>query len=450
MPKLIFVLIDGTGNKPGQTDNETPGHETVVESNVLRLWKSLTNSEEISKPGQLTGPDILRYYGIVGNVFHQGMEGTAIYFNGVGTQGSWLQEKADGMFGTGTSVRIRDAYRFIAEQYDPEDKICLFGFSRGAFAARSLAGFIEHVGIPSSRRVVPEHELGKMYESYRRNTRYDGKLAKLLSPANVYFIGIWDTVGSLAFEDGLNSFHKLSPPNVFHVRHALALDETRPHFAPTYWESEAKASALEYWFAGAHSNIGGGYRNPGLSNIAYIWMLRELTEILEIDKSKEKDLLESDNVVEPEDIAQEIESLMSALKPENSRNINLIIKDKDSEPEAITQIESLLDRLELKGSSGFDFVKNDPAHDSESAAIDIPTEIRISHTEFYPKIVRLVVKPKNREIKKDQYFHPSVFECMKITNGRYIPNALYEGGKITLERAKTLVRSAHDWPLDEN
>lgn len=293
MPKLIFVLIDGTGNAPGQIDDETPGYETVVESNVLRLWRALTNSEEISKPGALAGPDILKYYGIVEKLSQEPLEGTVIYFNGVGTQGSWMREKVDGMLGTGTSVRIRDAYRFVAEQYDPGDKICLFGFSRGAFAARSLAGFIEHIGLPSNRRLVPEHQLGEMYDSYRHNTKYNGKLAKFLSPVNIYFIGVWDTVGSLAFEGGLNSFHKLSPSNVCHVRHALALDETRPHFSPTYWESKTKVSSLEYWFAGTHSNIGGGYRNPGLSNISYIWMIRELTDALKLEILLKKELTEN-------------------------------------------------------------------------------------------------------------------------------------------------------------
>ncbi|MBR7523346.1 T6SS phospholipase effector Tle1-like catalytic domain-containing protein [Pseudomonas juntendi] len=142
MSKYIFVFLDGTGNKPGQTDvSPQDGGLKLVESNTLKLWRMLTRSRDDYITEQLAGDLLYKYYGIVKSAYaDSGCIGEAIYFNGVGTQGGSLVEKYEGATGTGTSVRIRDAYRFIAEQYEDDCRICIFGFSRGAFAARSLAG----------------------------------------------------------------------------------------------------------------------------------------------------------------------------------------------------------------------------------------------------------------------------------------------------------------------
>lgn len=84
----------------------------------------------------------------------------------------------------------------------------------------------------------------------------------------------------MVFQDTFNTFHQISPQGIKHVRHALALNEVRPHFSPMYWNSlnEYEQIVNEVWFCGVHSNIGGGYQVAGLSNISYIWMLRELAE----------------------------------------------------------------------------------------------------------------------------------------------------------------------------
>lgn len=96
----------------------------------------------------------------------------------------------------------------------------------------------------------------------------------------VDFVGIWDTVGSLAFGQTVNSFHELSPSNVSVVCHALALDERRASFSPTLWERQAGSTTAvhEVWFAGAHSNVGGGYGDKDLSNAALFWVLMKARE----------------------------------------------------------------------------------------------------------------------------------------------------------------------------
>ncbi|MEA9396706.1 DUF2235 domain-containing protein [Lelliottia amnigena] len=284
----LFVCLDGTGNSPVQTDLEYAVihglPQSSVESNVLKIWCELTGNEEKYQPVDLISSNEYKYYGLVSSLkLGDDFPGEALYINGVGSQGDKEKMNFEGATGTGISSRIVDAYRFLAERYKPEDRIYLFGFSRGAFSARSLAGFIRHLGLPIGRRIIPEKELPSLWESYRENRAYQGGLSSCLSGKNsvaIEFLGLWDTVGSLAFQESFNKFHQTSPKGVKHVRHALALDEVRPHFSPMYWNNlnEYGQVVKEVWFCGVHSNIGGGYQTAGLSNISYIWMIRELAE----------------------------------------------------------------------------------------------------------------------------------------------------------------------------
>ena len=181
----------------------------------------------------------------------------------------------EGATGTGTSERIRDAYRFLAERYCPDDRIYGFGFSRGAFAMRSLAGFIDLAGMPKQPRALKEEEVLEIYDAYM-----DGKLVDKARygtiDTKIDFIGVWDTVGALAFGRTLGNFHRINPGNVKRVAHALALDEERQRFEPSFWDAPATAATQveEVWFSGCHTNIGGGYADANLSNIALFWMLQ--------------------------------------------------------------------------------------------------------------------------------------------------------------------------------
>lgn len=265
--KTNVVCIDGTWNLPGQTDAD-PGEKIVTESetNVLRMFRYLTKIIHEGQPVPVGCPTPM-----VGD--GSGDSGLALYLTGVGSSGGRLTQLWDGATGTGTSERIMEAYRFLAACHEPHDQLFLFGFSRGAFAARSLAGLLECVGLPASPKNLDDAELNAVYQLYRQK-KANQPLPSGHRHTRVNFIGVWDTVGALAFGAPIADWHQTSPGNVDRVAHALALDEMRSSFQPEYWQNaNATTTVDEVWFLGAHSNVGGGYANKELSNIALAWMV---------------------------------------------------------------------------------------------------------------------------------------------------------------------------------
>ncbi len=261
MTKSLVICIDGTWNTPGQTDLDPISHETTItKTNVARTWEALT---------QQTLP-VTHPYGVIAQLPLQ--NGEAIYLNGVGSSGSKLEESFAGSTGEGTAMRIRDAYRFVAERWEDGDHIYAFGFSRGAFAVRSTLGFINHVGLPKQRALLTEDDLKQLFDCYRAQEPAPNWTRK---DVPVHFLGVWDTVGALAFGESLNHFHQLNPHNVRTCRQALALDEVRKQFLPEYWTQKTNCDFREAWFAGAHTNVGGGYVDTNLSDIALFWILAE-------------------------------------------------------------------------------------------------------------------------------------------------------------------------------
>jgi uncharacterized protein (DUF2235 family) len=270
MAKTWIVCIDGTWNQPGQRDKDPiSAKEEATSSNVVRTWEALAN-RALARTF---------YYGSIApikpKILCTGVEGEVIYLAGIGTTGTVKHQVLEGATGTGTSERIRDAYRFLAERYRPGDGIFGFGFSRGAFAIRSLAGFIDLAGLPTEPRSLKEEELMELYDAYMDARPIDKSLYGTADTA-IDFLGLWDTVGALAFGRTLGNFHRISPSNVTRVAHALALDEERERFEPAFWALPATAETQidEVWFSGCHTNIGGGYIDPNLSNIALFWMLQ--------------------------------------------------------------------------------------------------------------------------------------------------------------------------------
>ncbi len=193
--------------------------------------------------------------------------------------------------GIGINRQIRRAYGFLASRYRPGDRIFLLGYSRGAFAVRSLAGAIGQVGL-LTRENATERHVRTIYRHYRNDPT--GPAARTFARAHCHrqvpieMIGVWDTVKALGlhwpiFWRLFEPRHRFHNPhlgdNVRHGFHALAMDETRMAFAPVLWHTEARHAGrvVQMWFRGAHGDVGGqlgGFEAARpLSNIALVWML---------------------------------------------------------------------------------------------------------------------------------------------------------------------------------
>ncbi|HUK36198.1 MAG TPA: DUF2235 domain-containing protein, partial [Vicinamibacterales bacterium] len=210
-----------------------------------------------------------------------------LYDDGVGADGNPIQRLLGGAFGTGLFQKIKDAYSRIAVSYEQGDEIFLFGFSRGAYTARSLAGLISIAGLPT--KPFKNDLVDTAFQAYRERGRRAALLASLapygMFDAKIKMIGVWDTVGSLGIpaiiglDDPLlygfldTGLH----PDVLNAFQALAIDERRAEFPPTLWSSApAPGQTIEQmWFAGAHCDVGGSYPETSLSDIALGWMMNK-------------------------------------------------------------------------------------------------------------------------------------------------------------------------------
>ena len=217
-----------------------------------------------------------------------GTEQVAFYDWGVGTDRKKLM---GGISGAGIDKNIMDCYRFIVHNYDSNDQLFVFGFSRGAYTARSLAGFIRNCGL-----LKREHasQIPAAYKLYRQRTKAsspDADRAKkfrsqfaVADITPIEFVGVWDTVGALGipvpFWGTLGEreflFHDTEPSKIInHARHAVSIDENREDFEPTLWSDKPGLDLQQVWFAGVHSDVGGGYKEEGLSHCASEWMLEQ-------------------------------------------------------------------------------------------------------------------------------------------------------------------------------
>ena len=257
MGKNIIVFSDGTGQEGGKGNN----------SNVYKLFNIILDRS----PKQI-----------------------AFYDRGLGT--AWWKNVAKAT-GWGISQNIRDCYQFIFDNFESGDEIFLFGFSRGATTVRSLSSFIHYFGILPKAR--PEL-IKQAYKIYRigdreiRKAKAEAFIARNHTMwCKIRFLGVWDTVAALGVPvRGLDaiidrvpffkhSFHDLQlSESVVHARHALAIDDERLSFHPTLWDAEIgkDQTMKQVWFCGMHTDVGGGYKEPELSEIALDWMRREAME----------------------------------------------------------------------------------------------------------------------------------------------------------------------------
>ena len=300
MEKNIILCSDGTGN----TTIKARG------TNVFKLFEAINTNH--TSPAQV-----------------------AIYDDGVGSGTTKFSQIFGGAFGYGLSRNVRQLYTSLVRNYQSGDSIYLFGFSRGAFTVRSLAGMISYMGILDRIHCNTDAELNDFvkhaYREYRRSQR--AWLETLLSwifispillyrrkcKQNIYlvshgafkkeysakprpedkdkklirFIGVWDTVSAVGFPVPWVSWifniviYRFSftdndlNKDVEQACHALSIDDQRTTFHPEIWNEhsdEDKKRIQQVWFAGVHSNVGGGYPKQGMSLVSLNWMMRKAVD----------------------------------------------------------------------------------------------------------------------------------------------------------------------------
>lgn len=216
------------------------------------------------------------------------------YDSGVGADGNPIEKLLGGAFGTGLFQKVKDGYTRIAHVYEEGDEIFIFGFSRGAYTARSLAGMIANCGLPTQN--FDDALVEAAFQAYRNKAQRADILAGLgqysMVLPQITMVGVWDTVGSLGIPA---IFGGVSPlvygfldtglhPNIKNAYHALAIDERRPEFPATLWTGDPAPGQTidQVWFCGVHSDVGGGYGGPtaggettALSDITLGWMLNK-------------------------------------------------------------------------------------------------------------------------------------------------------------------------------
>jgi uncharacterized protein (DUF2235 family) len=226
-------------------------------------------------------------YKLFREVQHSGM--SIRYEAGVQWQ-AW-RHTIDVIEGRGINRQIRRVYGFLASRYRPGDRIFLFGYSRGAYAVRSLAGVIDRVGLLRADHAT-ERNVEIAYRHYRRGTNGAAHRAFVKrfchEDAAVEMVGVWDTVKALGFRapvlwrlsEDRHAFHNHAlGPAIRRGYHALALHETREAYSPVLWTSPDDWSGHmeQVWFRGTHGDVGGQLSGfdaaRPLANIPLVWML---------------------------------------------------------------------------------------------------------------------------------------------------------------------------------
>jgi uncharacterized protein (DUF2235 family) len=229
-------------------------------------------------------------------------------------------------FGAGLTWKVEEAYSYLMDFWEPGDCVFLFGFSRGAYTARVLAGLLHALGLmPRGNQNLVPYAM-RLFKAVRSNSAQDragGKLgywqlcdefrwtfARPIHEGDesrrfrVHFLGVWDTVSSVGWIwDPVRFSFTAQNPSVDVVRHAVSVDERRWFFrqnlmqkATREKEGEQEQDFKELWFAGAHSDVGGGYpeREGGLWRVPFEWMLSEARKAgLMVDEQRLQTILQN-------------------------------------------------------------------------------------------------------------------------------------------------------------
>jgi hypothetical protein len=297
MPRNLIVCCDGTGNI----------WDSDYDTNVVKLTRVLEKSNE-----QI--------------VFYDPGVGSSNIYPSIGLLNrfkSYTSQLTGLALGGGLYENVGEAYGFLVQHYQPEDRLFFFGFSRGAFTVRSVAGMVNWFGIvrrgaeamiPTLTRLYfqPEDQRsrsGKRRDDYAKDIRQVFALEGRDAP--IHFMGVWDTVctvgGIPLFKKTMTSAPSVEGKRYHHVRHAVALDEYRDAYQPRLYRDrhlnydDGDRSMKQLWFTGAHSDVGGSYKEDGLSNCSLRWMLDEaIAKGLRCDRQKVNEI-----VANPTDLAHD-------------------------------------------------------------------------------------------------------------------------------------------------
>jgi hypothetical protein len=296
--KRIVLLLDGTWNDADLGASDT---------NIVRMREIIARSLDVKSAIIPQGTNALTASSdqkVVAGRTYQDLEHLVFYERGVGT-GPLLDRIKGGSFGDGLAGNIRRAYKFLSFYYETGDQVFIFGFSRGAYTARSLVGYVASAGLLKRDECTPELE-SKAWNYYRTapNDRMPGiwtELTPLVNDRNelrIDCLGVFDTVGALGvplpefyrINRSRYEFHNVELSSITNVNlHAVAIDEHREPFEATIWRKpKFKSFATiteQVWFAGAHADIGGGYideedrlqKHPqALDDLTLDWMFKRL------------------------------------------------------------------------------------------------------------------------------------------------------------------------------
>jgi len=282
--KTIVICCDGTGQTIRAAQPVKP--HRVVRTNVLRTFDLL------KKDG---ATQVSCYDPGIGTI--PGLEGELDLIRK-------LKNVRDEWLGTGLMSNLAAMYVYLMEHYEPGDRIFLFGFSRGAFTVRALAGIIRSVGLLRKGhehllpwvRDVYENMAARHRRAGRRDEEANDELAREFrgftrpDDIRIAFLGVWDTVKAYGYLTPKGLPHVRNNELVDVVRHAVAIDERRSPFQPTGWsdrvlrqnpaidEERINHRIKEVWFAGDHSDVGGGHadnRTDFFSKASFDWILGE-------------------------------------------------------------------------------------------------------------------------------------------------------------------------------
>ncbi len=250
MPKNIIICCDGTGNEYGNKN-----------TNVVKLFQII--EKDSNKQVAFYDPGVGTFSA-----------------RGVLTKPLKLLTRLMGLaFGYGITRNIEDAYEYLMDKYEKDDYVYLFGFSRGAFTARALAGMLHKCGLLEKGSNNLISYATRMYR-YGKHSTAKGFKKTFSRECRPHFIGVWDTVKSVGLIKRRKFPNAILNPDLNIGIHAISIDEKRSKFRPNLWDENSKNKdenqiIKQVWFAGVHSDIGGSYKEDGLSNITLSWMVYE-------------------------------------------------------------------------------------------------------------------------------------------------------------------------------